>query len=510
MDADDTRLDDELREHARRSLRIDQVTVDPDHELATFNAKLENEHAVVRVGPSVSSNEHMFRWWPAAAAVVAVVLVGAGVLAVTRDGGGQRIGSPSSTIGDSASPTSGVATTPSISAESSTRDSTPRATTRLPAFSVGGGFNILTYPKVAFADNPAELTGLLSEAQPPIDVDALGVGWDRYAVVVFARPTDACPSVFAGITVDAGVLTPVFANPGYDGCNQPLLSHTVFAAIDRDVLAEVDWIELPAISPFFDTPISIPISATPSSTPRTDPSVPDHAFGAVRGTIEVPDVGDAQLSTLDDGSPIIVVHHHDDTITAMRPWTNPTEPGGAPGLVTWIGATRTFLGNSAWDEYGRRLDGPRSRGLITYATRVVDDRLEIGDAVALPAGAPIGQTTQPAAAADLMILPDNPISLADALALPAGETRWIDASVVIDPTGAHLCKASGFQGSPELAPCPADAAAVEGVEATPEVRTVWFGPVLAARTATGFTNIVPTGGYASSVYGKGLPPPAAP
>ena len=119
MDTDDARLDEQLRAHARRSLQAHQLTVDPDRELATFDAKLDDEGAVVPVTPSNSWRQPISRWWPAAAAA-AVVLVVAGVLALTRDGGGHRIGSPAVTVGDTTSPTSRS----SRSADSSAHDST--------------------------------------------------------------------------------------------------------------------------------------------------------------------------------------------------------------------------------------------------------------------------------------------------------------------------------------------------------------------------------------------------
>ena len=506
MDTDDTHLDDELRATARRSLDTHVSTVDPDRELAEFSARLDDEHGLIRVEPSTGRHHAIARVLPMAAVAVAIVAVGVGVFAVTRDVD-ERIGSPSTTAGVETSLPSTVATAAMTSPDAAVRDSTPRSTAVSTAFSIGGGFNILPYPKVAFADTPADLADVLAGVDPPVDIDALGLDWGRYAVVGFARPTDACPSVFAGITVASGVLTPEFTNPGYQGCILPLLSHTALVAVDRDALTTVDRIELPAIPPFFDTPISIPIAASPSTAPSGELAEPDDAFGTVRGSMELPEIGAARLASLDDGSPLIVIRHHDDTVTAARPWVASAESDAAPQLVAWIAATRTFLGSGAWDEYGRRLDGPRSTDLITYATRVVEDRVEIGDAVPAPTGSPIGRTEHPPADVDLTIRPDNRISLEDALALPAGQTRWIDASLVIDPSGARLCTSAGFQGSLELPPCPVDSPTADGVAATPGSRTIWFGPLLGTRTATGFTDIVPTGGSASSIYGEGLPPP---
>lgn len=484
----------------------------PNHRAASIRRQLAEGVDEIRVNPSGSTQPRSPRIWQAAAAVLAVVAVGATALMLTKGEDDRRISSPSSAPGphDSSSPTSVPVTTVSVPSESAERDMTPLATETRSTYSIGGGFDLLPYPKAAFADTAADLADLLADARSPVDVESLAVDWSAYAVIAFARPTDACPSVFAGVTIDDGVLRPLFANPGYEGCDQPLLSHSVLAAVDRVLLTDVDRVELPALPPHFDTAVSVAIAATPSSSPPTAPPAPAASFGVQRGAADLPAISEAAVAVLDDGTPVIVVNHYDGTVSAIQPWSDATEPAGSPGLVRWIGSTRTFLGNGAWDEYGRRLDGPRATDLLAYATRTDDNRLEIGDPVQTPVGSPIGKSDERPAQADIAIRPENRISLTDAFSLTPGETRWIDADVVIDPAGAHLCDAPGFQGSPGLAPCPEGSPSVDAIEPTPESRTIWFGPILASRTDTGFNRIVPTGGYASSVFGPGLPPPVTP
>lgn len=88
----------------------------------------------------------------------------------------------------------------------------------------------------------------------------------------------------------------------------------------------------------------------------------------------------------------------------------------------------------------------------------------------------------------------DPINLDQALAEPPGTTALIDATVIIDPDGAHICPVES-QRFP-IQPCPPGAPTADGIAAQPNSRNAWFGPLLATRTATGFAHIAPTGGYA--------------
>jgi hypothetical protein len=211
----------------------------------------------------------------------------------------------------------------------------------------------------------------------------------------------------------------------------------------------------------------------------------------------LPPRGEAAVANLTDGAPVFVVHHHDGTVSAL-------DPRAAQGdstqlqLVRWTAATRHFLGGGAWDEYGRRLDGFRSTDLLGFATRVTGDVVEIGASVDPPAGSPITATTDPPAMADLTAGPSVTIDLPGALRLAAGSTAWIDADVVIDPDGAHVCHAQTFQGSIELDPCPPDSPVVDDLVATPGSRSIWFGPLLITRTSTGFEHVTAIGGVAAT------------
>lgn len=380
-----------------------------------------------------------------------------------------------------------------------TGDTTPAATPTMPAASVGGGFDLLAFPAVAVADDAAQLSAALAASPRTIDIDALGIGWSTHAAIVLAIPTDACPPLFNGLRFAGRTVEAQFVDAGYTACVQPLLSHTVIAAVERGVLADVDGVELPAMNPYFDAPVSAPvdIKPAPTQTPTVEPPAQPE-FGDMHGTADLPARGEVVTARLTDGTPVYVVRHHDDTVSALDPRGDGAYTGndtdGQHQLVAWTPSTRLFLGGGAWDEYGRRVDGPRASDLVGYATRVAGHTVEIGSPVPAPTGSPIAATADiPAMAAPAMTL-GEPISLDQALAQPAGTTAFIDARVVVDPDGAHVCVVD-IPGA-NVQPCPAGAPPVDDVAAQGNARTAWFGPLLATRTATGFTRVAPTGGYA--------------
>ncbi len=380
-------------------------------------------------------------------------------------------------------------------------DTTPRDTGSAAVTVIGGGFDLLTFPLIALADNRDELAEILGPARQPVDVEALAasVDWPTQAVVVVAIPTDACPPVLEGIAVDDGVGRPAYVNPGYSGCVQPLLSHTSIATVDRDLLDGVGELELPAHQPFFDQAVTIDVDLQPSSgsAPTTTFEVD---FGESRGTAALPPRGEAAVATLDDGSPVMVVHHHDGTVSALDPraaasTSTATEPASLL-LVQWTAGTRHFLSGGAWDEYGRRLDGFRDTDLQGFATRVVDGAVEIGGPVDPPTGAPIAAGADPPAMADVAITPAHLLAVDEAVALDIGRSSWVDADVVIGPEGAHLCDAPTVPGSIAIEACPPGSPTVDGIDPVDDSRSVWFGPLLVTRTESGFTRIAAIGGYA--------------
>jgi len=111
-----------------------------------------------------------------------------------------------------------------------------------------------------------------------------------------------------------------------------------------------------------------------------------------------------------------------------------------------------------------------------------------------PIGSPVAATDDPPAMSSTSVALDDPIDLDTAVALPAGTTALIDASVVIDPDGAHVCRTTSQEFPIE--PCPAGSPTADGIAPVANARNAWFGPILATRTDTGFTRIAPTGGYA--------------
>lgn len=375
---------------------------------------------------------------------------------------------------------------------------TPTRTPTAPVTVVGGGFDLLAFPFAGFADSAAQLDALLDASTEPVDTAALGIDWASHAAIVLTIPTDLCPPLLAGLTISDRRAEPEFVGAGYSGCRTPLLSHTVIATVERIGLLDVDELVLPAEPSYFETPVIVPVDVTRGSPPSTPLESPAHEFGELAGTVALPRVGEVTVDSLDDGTPVYVVHHHDETVSVLDPRAlDPSnESNGKQVLVAWVSSTRTFLAGGAWDEYGRRLDGFRASDLAGYSTRVDGDLVEVGAPVGPPLGSPIVSTNVPAAMSDAKISLDDPISFDSALALPVGNTALIDATVIVDPAGAFVC---AFPSpDPAADTCPPGSPVAEGIEPEPGVRSVLFGPMLATRTEAGFTAIAPTGGYSGT------------
>lgn len=379
-------------------------------------------------------------------------------------------------------------------------DSTPLDTGASGVVVVGGGFDLLVFPVLSLANSEEELAAILRTSRRPVDAGGLGIDWATQVGLVVAIPTDACPPVLAGLDIDGRVARPTFVNPGYGGCDQPLLSSTVIATVGRDLLHDVDRLELPAHSPFFEEAVTAEVALDPAGPSGANPvTAPLVEFGERLGRAALPPLGEASVGALDDGSPVVVVHHHDGTVSALDPRaTSTTSPSEATSLrvVRWVASTRHFLGGGVWDEYGRRIDGFRDTDLLGFATRVVDGQVEIGLGVGPPAGAPIALTADPPASADVLVTTADPLTLADAVGLGLGRSAWVDADVVIGPEGALLCDAPMVPGSIAIESCPPGSPSADGIDPGVGYRTVWFGPLLVSRTATGFARIAATGGTA--------------
>ena len=373
---------------------------------------------------------------------------------------------------------------------------TPVSTPHEAVTVVGGGLGSLQFPLAAVADSPADLEEVLAPAESPIDVSALQVDWPSQAAVVLVIPSDLCPPILAGLESVGSALEPIWVNPGYLGCEQPLLSYTVIAAVDRTALSSASALRLPSDPTFFDGPVEAPIEVAAGDA-RTLPELSRPSdLESVQGVADLPRRGEAAVAVLNSGRPVAVVHHHDNTVSAID-LRSRTGRGGDMTIVRW-NTSRYFIGRGVWDEYGRRVDGDRATDLPTYATRVMNGVVEIGQEVPTPAGSPMTSQTNAAAMADVALVPDEDLallSLEEALALPVGTTAFVDISVVVGPEGAFVCH---HDVTAAITPCPDGSPVAESYTAIEDARTVRFGPILATRTETGFTEIAPTGGSAGS------------
>lgn len=380
-------------------------------------------------------------------------------------------------------------------------DTTPTATSHRPVTVVGAGLGLIEFPFAAAADSPGALADLVAGSQQPIDTDELAIDWTTQAALVVSIGSDLCPPILDHLDVAGNAATVVFVNPGYLECEAPLLSYTVIAAVDRDVLQGTTELRLRD-----DDPTVVDISVTPGS--GTTPVVPIVAdFGDRLGVVALPPVGEAVTGRLDDGTPVFVVHHHDGTVSALDPRGADQSVGGLFQIVRWVAATRNFLGHGAWDEFGRRLDGFRSSDLHSYATRVSDGNVEIGQPVPTPAGSPITANTDPPAMTDRPITVDHLLDIPAALELAPGTTAWIDGSVYALVDGATICAEPGslthttqppLTTAPAPIGCPAGAPIAAGITGTAGYYKYYGGPLLATRTDTGFERVASTGGYGGS------------
>lgn len=381
------------------------------------------------------------------------------------------------------------------SPSSSAGDTTPTATEARPVTVVGGGLHLVDFPLLGVADNVETLAELVSSSSKPIDAEALDIDWPAEAALVVSIGSDLCPPILSGIRIDNGTATPIFVNAGYSMCEEPLVSYTVIAAIDRNLLVGVNEVRLAAETSYSDRDVIAAVDVSPAKADRViEPT--EVTFGDQTGTATLPPLGEATTTILTNGTPVYVVHHHDGSISALDPRGADRDIDGLHQIVGWVAATRNFVNHGAWDEYGRRLDGFRATDLVGYATRVIDNQVEIGSIVAAPSGAPITATDDPPAMSDITLTPDEAITVQAALELAVGTTTWIVGSVHARPDSVVVCEIPA--GTNQVDSCPEGSPTADGIRTTPGSATTYFGPLLATRTDNGFSHIASTGGYGSS------------
>ncbi len=332
----------------------------------------------------------------------------------------------------------------------------------------------------------------------------------------FTVPDDACPEIFSGLREVGGNFEVQMTPAGYEGCIQPLNPRTYVVSVDRPFQlpqgpGEVT-ISLPADPPFHNpTSVSVALSKGPvSSGSPVAPTVPDEELTDGRGVLELPNPGSATAALLDDGTPVFVVAHRDETVTVVDARV-PTEFGKVPYndvdenilvLTSWWGGAGRFLGAGVWDRYGRALDNGPHADLRRFAAVVRDGQVVVGQPTDVrPAGDPITDTQTYGSNVE-PLLPEL-VQLSVALQTEPGTVSRIDATAVVrSDIGARLCVVE--EGAPvgQLDACPDDAPVVEDLfQESPDGRlwTTWFhGPVLAVRTDGGFAEVVAMGGKSGS------------
>ena len=209
----------------------------------------------------------------------------------------------------------------------------------------------------------------------------------------------------------------------------------------------------PGRSPLLRAPRSSPRSTSPPGAPPTTADVAGSA--GLRPTSPAPPpcrpTGEVTVATLTNGTPVYVVRHHDGTVSALDPRaaSSAVDATGQLHLVTWTASTadlprRRCVGRvrpaprRVPDHGPADLRHPRRR-------RRRRDRLT-GRPTARVPGDRRPPTRPPWAT------PGSPWTSRSAstrhVALPTGATALIDATVIIDPDGAHVCT-TGANGLPD-------------------------------------------------------------
>ena len=121
-------------------------------------------------------------------------------------------------------------------------------------------FDQVPYPFVAvidepdgFAESPVEALG--------VDPRFIGIDWETEAAVVLAVPSNSCGRELRGFEAGGDDLTPVWEIP--DECNSDDRSLNIVAVVGRSALIAGERLVLPAMPPFFNDDVAIPIDIDP-------------------------------------------------------------------------------------------------------------------------------------------------------------------------------------------------------------------------------------------------------
>lgn len=306
------------------------------------------------------------------------------------------------------------------------------------------------------------------------------VSFERDVVVGYVHADDGCIEELTGLAVDArGRLWPELATI-HEVCPLPYMATAHVFTVPRSLLRD-DAIELAGQR------LSFP-ALDPLLLPRREPSEAAAVGALDRGVCRVPQRGEVDLCTLDDGAMVFVAHDDEGEVRVLA--TDAPDRFGLPSLIAWEPSTRRF--EYTWDVRGRSVSGTE-RPLDTFvATRVDGSHLRVGrrtrpsEDLRLPI-APPGNAT-PSLRGGLSPFHGRPALPLEEAVVREGHVVVVDAGLVtVDGELPKLCPRTG--GAPV---CDSRARAVRGLSLhrLPPGRLAWIGP-FAARVQRGeFVDLV--------------------
>ena len=319
-----------------------------------------------------------------------------------------------------------------------------------------------------------------------VDVEAFAFT-EHVLLIISAHFHPVCRGIVAAVDVTGSAVSVVLDDPGYRSCDdQGSSPGFVTVRVDRSHLpsGEVTF----GLAHRDEVAVAV-LDAVTASEPALSAA---DAIETDRGRLPAPLAGETRAGQLDDGTPVFVVRHDDDTVSVVDARSLPADGVGSGVVVSWAVDSRRFMGRGyvrggAWDEYGRALhDGP-DHDLGRFAAALDGDEVRIGQPIAGDLDNVRSGPLEGVGGRRVRATLPEVVSIDEARRSPIATVVTVDAGVAIsDEAPARLCE-SPWGGSG----CDTDGPPVAGFEPAREGFCLVLGPpVIVRRTAEGFTEPV--------------------
>jgi hypothetical protein len=333
------------------------------------------------------------------------------------------------------------------------------------------------------------------------------VDFASHVVIAFKHRDDGCVDELTALllTRDAHLVPELEGT--HEECETLSTATVHMAAVAREALPRqgfvLEWRPDPGEEAILKT---VALEDRTPAHPAAFSEQPLRVTGASAGIVEVPAAGTCALATLDDGTEVFVVSHHDGT-TSVLAVDVPDPSYGLENVrrtIHWWERSRRF--EASHDEYGTAVFGPRRPPLDRYETEALPGEpghLSVGRRVpgiqrhtVAPLGRRDASKPEPAILEAYLDLKRRPLSLQDAARLPDGSLVVVDASVIVgggEP--AALCRTADRTSShPRLCPkgSPIPPGLGDGSEFR-EILVVFYGPLLVRIRGGQFTQVTRLG-----------------